>query len=562
MGYKFRSTIIVGGMYAMVFLFMFLIGSTFLQMHITLVAGISLGFIFLQYLISPLIIGWIYNIQEIDLQTLNREYPHIGQLIEQIVQKYNIKPPKFGIIPDGSPNAFCFGWTKNSSRLVITQGILDLLDPDEQNAVVAHEMGHIVHNDFIVMTFISAIPVLFYMIFRVLTNSYRYGGTISSGGGSDEAGALMAALEAARFIISVLSYVMYIIGTFISLLLSRIREYWADEFSALETQKPNTLSTALVKIAYGILQDPTQVKGTGKSQYVRALGIFDQKSAKEVAYASTSSDQTIDHSLLAKAASWDLYTPWAKYFEVLSTHPLAAKRIRALNEISEKVCHTPPTVDLSSCRVEFEKQVGKTAMDEFIVEIILLTLPKALFIGWIILIPVLTILGQIQLENIFANLGLCFLVAGIAQLIQNRFKYSGNFEENEITDLIGNVRVSPIRPVPTITSGYVIGKGAPGLFWSEDVFIRDEKGLMYIDYDWGIGIINTLFGIFKVNKLIDKDVRVIGWYRRGPSPYIQVHRIEVLDGSEKSFGNHKKGFWNFIALFLIALGALLFFVLR
>lgn len=562
MGYAFRSSLIIGSMYGLVFLFLFIVGTYLAGWSIYLIAALSLGFIFLQYLISPLIIGWIFRIHWMDYNTLAAQFPQFHQFLTQVSAKHGIKPPRFGIIPDGTPNAFTYGWSKNSARLVITEGILNYLNPEEQVAVIGHEMGHIVHNDFIVMTFVSAIPVLFYTIFRITINSYRYGGKVSRGG-SDKSGAY---LEAARIAIAILSYMMYILGYLVSLMLSRIREYWADEFSAMETQNPNALSTSLVKIAYGILQDPqlNQSQGGNRSQYVRALGIFDGKSAKQVAYSATSGNGQMDPNLLVKAAAWDLYQPWAKYFEIMSTHPLPAKRIKELNYIAYTKFQQKPGIDLSQAQVEFQKQMGKTAIDNFLGEVFIQIMPKLTFFGWLVL-GIGMALGGFNFEasvftNFWAFLVLGFAFAGIFQLLQNIYKFKGEFKPHTIPDLIGTINVSPVRPVPTITRGRCIGRGVPGLFWSEDVVIQDHQGIMYIDYDLGVGFLNALFGILKVERIKDEDVEIVGWYRRGPSPYIQVHRIiQLRDG--KTFRNFKKGFWNLMGILLILIGAGLFYLL-
>jgi heat shock protein HtpX len=555
MGYKARSSVIISSMFGIVFIFLYLVAEFYLGWSVYLIAGLSLGIVLLQYLISPLIIGWIYRIQWIDNPTIGRQYPHFAEFLQRTTQKYGIKPPKFGIIPDGTPNAFCFGWSKNSAKLVITRGILELLDPDEQLSVVAHEMGHIVHNDFIVMTFISAIPTMFYTLFRVLINSGRYR---TRGSQNNEK------IQAAKYLLAVLSYIMYIIGYLLSMVLSRIREYWADEFSAKETGKPNALATSLVKIAYGIMIDPSQAKNQGdRSQYIRALGIFDRKSAKELVYsASSNKKKGTDYDLLARAAAWDLYMPWAKYFEILSTHPLPAKRIKALGYIAYKEYGQDPIINFDKARDAFESEMGKSAMDEFLGELFIQIMPKFTFFGWIIL-TLFMVFGGTDfsglgiLGNFLAFGALAFVFAGIFQLIQNAFKYKETFTDHNIADLIGTIKVSPVRPIPTVTKGAVIGKGVPGLFWSEDVVMRDATGIMFIDYDFGIGFINTLFGIFKAKELSGKNIEVWGWYRRGPSPYIQVHKIKLLDGSGKSFGNYKKMFWNIAGIILIILGLVL-----
>ena len=125
-------------------------------------------------------------------------HPYLVGFIDSIAAKYNIKTPRFGIIHDGNPNAFCYGWTKNSARLIITDGILELLDKEEQKAVVGHELGHIVHNDFVVMTFVSAIPIVFYTISQIL---FRVRVSSDSDNAGIEAGRMALALWHICFIV-------------------------------------------------------------------------------------------------------------------------------------------------------------------------------------------------------------------------------------------------------------------------------------------------------------------------------------------------------------------------
>ncbi|UYP44937.1 Protease HtpX [Candidatus Lokiarchaeum ossiferum] len=575
MGYKFRSTLTIGLLYGMLFVLIlavdFFLPDDIYIFSPLMIAILSCIGIFFQYLISPLIIGWIYRIEWVDYNRLEQNDPHIAQLIQNVCQKYNFKLPKFGVIHGGTPNAFTYGWTRNSARLVITDGILELLNAEEQRAVVAHELGHIEHNDFIVMTFVSAIPVMFYTIFRLLTNSYRYRRftSVKPSRGSSDDNKYAQYILLIKIGLAIVSYIMYIVGYFLSLFISRLREYYADEFSGKETADPNSLATALVKIAYGILQEPEKGQKTfnDKNQYVKALGIFDKNSAKNLAYSATNGSGKIDNTLLARACAWDLYQPWAKFAEITSTHPLPAKRIKQLSYMSFKEFKKPPKVDLSQAKVEFEKQMGKSALDEFFGELLIYIMPKLIFWTWLIVGGILFIANfdittfSPLFNGYWSFMVFSLVLAGIFQLIQNAFKYKSGFKEHKIVDLIGTIKVSPIRPVPTITKGFVIGRGVPGLFWSEDVVVRDEKGIMFIDYDFGIGFINTLFGIFKAEKLKGKDVEITGWYRRNPSPYIQVHKIKLLDGSGKSFGNYKRAFWQFVGIFLIALGGILWFLL-
>lgn len=562
MGMKARGTMAILFMSAIAFTFFFIIGY-YLHWSWILIVVLSLGGLFIQYLLSPIIIGWVYRIDWVDLDAFNISHPHLVGFIDSIAAKYNIKTPRFGIIHDGNPNAFCYGWTKNSARLIITDGILELLDKEEQKAVVGHELGHIVHNDFVVMTFVSAIPIVFYTISQIL---FRV--RVSSD--SDNAG-----VEAGRMALAALAYLFYIVGYLASLFISRVREYYADEFSAEETGNPNALSSALVKIAYGLLpvEEPNAQRGNRAASQqnrsvlstavrsVRGLGIFDPGSAN--AFISTSIDKSnrISNDRIVRAAAWDLHNPWARYYELFSTHPLPAKRIKELSYYGYVKLKVPPTINLSPTEEVVKQQVGGSSLwGHFFMDILMQLLPKILFYGSLIFGISLLVISYFtdyqDTVRIFKIIGVAFFLAGLGQMIQNSMKYNSKFIKQNVDDLIGNVKVSPIRPQPAIIDGKIIGRGIPGLFYSEDLMLRDDHGIVLIDYNFGISIVNFLFAILKTGKLIGHNIRVYGWFRRGPGAYIQIKRIEDLD-TGKTYRNYLDVFNKFLAFILMIIGAII-----
>jgi Zn-dependent protease with chaperone function len=185
-----------------------------------LMVGFTILMILFQYGISPLIIGWIYRIDWIPYEDFAALYPHLADSLDKVVAYNGIKMPRLGIIHDGNPNAFTYGWSKNSARVVITDGILKYLNKKEQNAVFSHELGHVVHSDFIIMTIVFAIPLVLLTVARWA----YYAGIFSNRrrSRSDEGNAIGLILVA----VAVLSYLSYYLGYLISLIVSRIREYY------------------------------------------------------------------------------------------------------------------------------------------------------------------------------------------------------------------------------------------------------------------------------------------------------------------------------------------------
>jgi Zn-dependent protease with chaperone function len=119
----------------------------------------------------------------------------------------------------------------------VTQGIFEFLREEEQRAVVAHELGHIVNRDFILMTMAGMLVQILYQLYAVFARSQR--------SSSSKEGNKLA-------VIGIVALVGYYIGIYLLLYLSRTREYLADAFSASRVE-PRHLASALVKIAYGIV---------------------------------------------------------------------------------------------------------------------------------------------------------------------------------------------------------------------------------------------------------------------------------------------------------------------
>jgi len=163
MGLKLASTMAILFLFGLIYAVVFTIGVWFLPSNLlglSIMIGFTVLIILFQYGISPLMIRLIYRIDWIPYEDFTYQYPHLADVIDKVVAIRGIKTPRMGIIHDLNPQAFTFGYTKNSARIVITDGIIHYLDEGEQSAVVAHELGHVVHNDFILMTVVFAIPLM------------------------------------------------------------------------------------------------------------------------------------------------------------------------------------------------------------------------------------------------------------------------------------------------------------------------------------------------------------------------------------------------------------------
>ena len=109
---------------------------------------------------------------------------------------------------------------------------------------------------------------------------------------------------------------------------------------------------------------------------------------------------------------------------------------------------------------------------------------------------------------------------------------------------MGQVKVSPVRPIPCTMQGKIIGKGVPGLIWSEDFVIQDPTGILFLDYNSGFSLFNWWFALARVPGLLGQQVEAIGWYRRGPAPYFELKRVRYAGGTRSSWMLPMKLFWS------------------
>jgi heat shock protein HtpX len=467
----------------------------------------AIGIIFLQYLLGPWILQLIYKIEWRDPKSVD---PALAGFIARACAAKEIPVPRFGLIHDGNPNAFTFGHYPGDARLVVTTGLVDLLDEGERQAVVAHELGHIAHWDFVVMTVAAVVPLVLYVVYRV---------TLSGRGRRRDKGGGYLAL------VGLISFLAYIVSHYIVLLLSRVREYYADQFAGEVTGEPDILSTALVKVAYGLAAAPKEEKKDDTRMVAaRAFGIFDPKVAQSLALASAGSG-AVSAEAMESAMKWDLWNPWAILYELRSSHPLPAKRIRALER------QTQAKGRLS--RFSFRAEQPESYWDEFLVDVAVNYLPLlGLLLGVVLsVVLALGVLARFESSFVLGAVGLGLLLLCAAWWLKRRFSYRHQFDETRtVRSLVSEVKVSAVRSIPCTVEGKIIGRGIPGLFYSEDLVLQDESGFIVVDYRQPIRLVEFLFGWLKAEDLIGLRGKAMGWYRRSPRPYLELRRLVFEDG--------------------------------
>jgi heat shock protein HtpX len=211
---------------------------------------LGIGYIPLAIIASAMILAQWYFSDKIVLWTSGAkivskdDYPKLHEIIERLASKNGIPKPKVAVVNTQVPNAFATGKSPKSSLVAVTSGILNLLDDDELEAVIGHELTHIRSRDILVLTLAS----VFSTVAWYLAQFGFFGGIQSRN--RDSAGTTV--------IVIVVAVVTWIVSFLIIRAISRYREYAADRGGAAMTGNPDKLADALLKISGKMNNIPTK----------------------------------------------------------------------------------------------------------------------------------------------------------------------------------------------------------------------------------------------------------------------------------------------------------------
>jgi heat shock protein HtpX len=162
--------------------------------------------------------------------------PTLFRVVRSVAQKANIPMPKVGIVDSPQPNAFATGRGPKKAVVCATSSILQTLTPDELEAVIGHEIGHVVHRDVLMSSIAATLAGAISYIGQIVMFSMWFGGNNRNRNGGSP--------------LVLLAVILVPLGaTFVRLGISRNDEYNADEYGAKLTRNPAGLVTALQKIS-------------------------------------------------------------------------------------------------------------------------------------------------------------------------------------------------------------------------------------------------------------------------------------------------------------------------
>jgi heat shock protein HtpX len=251
-----------------------------------LIVLLAVGMAMVQYFFSDKLVLWSTGARILE----GDEYPELQRSVEKLCKEADLPLPKIAIMQSPVPNAFATGRSPKHAVVACTDSIMRLLNKDELEAVLAHELSHVKNRDILTMTMASFVAMIASMIMQSFFFSAILGGRNREGGGT--------------IIVWIVSIVVYAVSTLLILALSRYREFAADRGSAYITRNPKALMSALNKISGRMDAVPPQAKA--KIEAANAFFIIPALSGNTI-------------------------------MELFSTHPPLEKRLAALEMVDAEI---------------------------------------------------------------------------------------------------------------------------------------------------------------------------------------------------------------------------------
>jgi len=203
--------------------------------------GLAVAMNFASYFFSDKIALMMYSASPVSPQENPEVYRRVYPLVSNLTQRMGLPMPKLWLIPDPSPNAFATGRNPEHASVAFTDGILNLMNDRELEAVIGHELGHVLNRDILISSIAATLAAAITMVARI---AFYFGGSRDRDDRGSAAGGLVMLIVAP------------IAAMMIQMWISRTREFGADAAAAKYTGTPDGMISALKKLETGVQRVP------------------------------------------------------------------------------------------------------------------------------------------------------------------------------------------------------------------------------------------------------------------------------------------------------------------
>lgn len=487
---------------------------------------------------------WLYGLTALPTATLATYSPETPQLLNQTCRQHKIPQPTLKLLPTETPLLFTYGWLPRYARIVVSQGLLDRLPNDEIATLYLTQVGHLLNRDGVLMswgTLLLQIPYALYWqagqwadrIQSARTSSRRSEKPASRIGKTLWFGILVA--------LSSLGYALFRLWRYPLLWLSRSRLRYSDRFAAIATGNPNGLSRALLHLAIGTAESIQQQGYT--HELFESLELL-----TPVGYESATSLGSLCLQLeLRSLLQWESQSLDRHWLVWNQSHPLMGDRLQRLAAYARSwrlVTELDGTL-MPGPQVAMR---SRFASDQSWKPLLLQGAPffGLLFglglglLAWLVGgLAILLDLWQINwLWGDLAILKGCIPIGfGLGTFLRlNRYfpeiqRTPPLTEAQEFPAWMAKPQALPIDSPVVYWQGKLLGRPGVRNWLGQDLLLQTAHGLIRLHYMPALGPIGMLLtrAVRPVDRL-QRSVMVLGWWRRGATPWIDLDAIRTQAG--------------------------------
>jgi Zn-dependent protease with chaperone function len=485
--------------------------------------------------LSPWLLDFVltrfYLMQRLEMDALDLHSTEAVRVLKRFDTRHR-GLTRIKILPIAVPLAFTYGHIPKTTRIVVSQGLLQQLSDDEIAAVYAIELAHIAHWDASLMSLVLLVTIPIYKLYQQVSNW------------GDKANARFV-----KFIYIVLSsfvYAIWCLCTGGAIVLSQVRLYYADCFATNFTGNPNGITRALLKITIGIANDIQKQEQT--NSYLESLNICLPVGFKQ----SITLGSLLPHVTKESLLMWDYLNPYRYWFTVNNTHPLIGDRIQRLMTFAGK-WRLAKELNLDNTRaIKVKKQLFGIQVAPFLG--IPVGFAFALLIGFVW--QMLYALKILNLSWIYDDwrfiIGCIAIGFSIGTLVRvNSFfpelKHANNLQSNEhLPNLLNNPTAISIDSTGVRLYGKILGRRGTANSLGQDLILQTNTALIKMHHiSFGQSV--------SPQDFIGRQVMVTGWLRRGATPWVDIQSLQTQTG--KTINSTHPIWSTFVAVAVQAWGA-------
>lgn len=475
-------------------------------------ASFVLMFVLLMMGLSPWLLDWLltkyYGQGELSKDVLHNHSRETIRVLKRYSQQRSWHIPKLRILPIPAPVALTYGNLARNARIVVSEGLLEQLAEDEIATIYAAQLGHIAQWNLAVMSLVLLLSLPIYHLYQ----------QISIWGNRQSEGIWYKPIT----ILASVVYGFWCLLTGISLWLSRVRHYYSDIYSTEITGNPNALTRALLKMAVGIAVDIQKTEQT--SWQLESLNLLLPVGYQQSVCLGSIAGQMPFESILM----WDTCHPYGRWFAINNSHPLMGDRIQRLSQIARQ-WHIDPEIHLT------RQQTAQVKFQSFLLHIApFVGIPLGcVFAGliWLTWQTAFT-LRLLNLKWIYddgkfviGSLLIGFSIGMVCRM--NSFfpdiKTTNVGNEQSLPHLLAHPSALPIDGISVQLVGKLLGRRGAGNCLGQDLILQCGTGLVKLHHI-------SLGQSVNPQDFIGRQIIVTGWFRRGATPWIDIHTVQTQTG--------------------------------